>query len=987
MAQRVRPALVAVLLLLAGRSLSVPQPASAPMFRDVTVAALRSNTAALQQFGRGVGEWAEQLDAVSGIDLYGLNGVAVGDFDGDGWDDFFVCQPGGLPGRLFRNRQDGTFEDLTQVAGVPMLDAIVAAVFADFDNDGDRDLLLVRSAGIVLLENNGRGRFTRSAKPGFDIPADEQGAMMMAAVADYDRDGLLDVYVCVYSRSGSSMGKYLHQPSPYYDANNGPPNHLFRNNGDGTFSDVTHRSGLDVNNSRWSFAAAWSDYDHDGDPDLYVANDFGRNNLYRNNGDGTFTDIAAKAGVEDIGAGMSVAWGDYDNDGWQDLYVSNIWSAAGQRIMSLPDFQPSAPPAALAMMRRFAQGNSLFRNLGDGRFAEPPAARKDTENGGWAWGSDFFDADGDGWEDLLILNGHITNERTEDLESLHWTGVVGSSPLAAVPSGAYAAAWRQFQNLMNESGSSIHGRESNRFYRNMGSGKFTDVSASSGLNFPDDGRAFGTLDLDHDGDLDLVLKNRTAPQLRVMRNDTRPAGTSIGFELVGRKSNRDAIGARITFQSGSAVRSKEVRAGSGFLSQHSHTVHFGLGGETRLAEVRIDWPSGLSQVIRDVPAGAVIGVEEGVDRFRSRPFSVRGAVAKDTIPAVGQLSGPHGTWLLEPVPMPRLRLFASLEGKAAAVTVRSGGGGEPVAEVRAGGDTRIQPVAAGELQLLKTVVKNLFARRREPALPFTVIVDQQHRIARIYRDAVDSRAIAADMDRLPTGSRERAQLALPFALSDSVRLGNRLEGYFLIGFECLRNGADAGALSFFEQALLIDGGIAAIHANIGAIHARQGRVQDALASYRNAARLDPESGDGQFNLGTALAAARLFREAAAALRRATEIDPASAEAWANLGNVYLDLEKPEEARGPLERALQLKPSALVHNSLGTLHFEKGALNLAQSHFESAVRLQGDYDAAYLNLGHVYLRRRDRQRALEMFREAARLNPGNQEAKQLVERYR
>lgn len=299
--------------------------------------------------------------------------------------------------------------------------------------------------------------------------------------------------------------------------------------------------------------------------------------------------------------------------------------------------------------------------------------------------------------------------------------------------------------------------------------------------------------------------------------------------------------------------------------------------------------------------------------------------------------------------------------------------------------SRTLPVAPVELRLLKTVVKNLFARRREPTLPFGVLFDEQHRIVKIDRHGAGSSE--AGLERIPRTEGERAALALPFPLSDPGPRGNRLETYFLIGFESLRDQADAEAMHFFEQALRIDSRTAAIHGNIGAIHARRGRTQDALTSYRKAAKLDPDSGDMQFNLGTALAAAGLFAEASVALRRATEIDPSSGEAWANLGNVYLDLERPDEAREPLKRALRLRPTALVHNSLGTLHFDKGALDLARHHFESAIRLEPRYDAAYVNLGHVYLRGGERQRALEMFREAARVNPANADAKRLLERHR
>ncbi len=956
-----------------------------PLFRDVTTAALAANPGFVQQFGRGIGDWAAQLDASSGIDLYGLNGIAAGDYDGDGWDDIFVCQPGGLPGRLFRNKGDGTFEDVTKAAGLLMLDAASAVLFADYDNDADQDMFFVTAGGILLFDNDGRGHFTRSGRARFEIPFEEQGTLTMPAIADYDRDGFLDLYVCAYSRSGTSMANYIHQPAPYFDANNGAPNHLFRNNGDGTFSAVTRKTGLSANNSRWSFAAAWSDYNLDGYPDLYVANDFGRNNLYKNNGNGTFTDVAAQAGVEDIGPGMSAAWGDFDNDGRADVFVSNIWSAAGQRIMRLPDFQPGSPLLTREWIRRFARGNSLFRNRGDGTFEEP-AARRDVANGGWAWGSDFIDADNDGWEDLLVLNGHITNERADDLESFHWTDVVGASPLEPVQSGFYAEGWRRFQNLMNESGFSVHGRETNKFYRNLGSGRFADFSSPSGLDFADDGRAFAALDLDHDGDLDLVLKNRTAPQLRVMRNDTPPAQQSVAFNLIGGRSNRDAIGARITFNVGGTVRSKEVRAGSGFLSQHSRIVYFGLGTERQLPAVRIDWPSGLSQEILGVPAGALIRVEEGRADFVSRPFRSQPEFGSESLVPVIEHNEYRGTWLLEPVEIPRLTLGGLKRGSPAVVIVSAGDDGQPAIQVSVGDNPKsaAYPAKPADLRLLNVIIRNLFARRKDVVLPLTLLLDEEGRIAKVYRKPVPPAWILDDLRRLPQNERQRVDLALPFPAPHHGRVGNRLEPYFLIGFECLQNESYEDALSYFKKCLRINGGIAAIHSNIGAVHAKLGRLEESLTSYRNAERLDPGSADIQFNVGTTLAMAGRFKEAAAALQRATQMDPAAAESWANLGNVYLDLEQPQSARAPLERALELKPSAVIHNSLGTLHFGQGALDLARHHFQESIRLQADYDAAYVNLGQVYLKQHDRSGAIEMFRKALEVNPANAEARRLLD---
>ena len=387
--------------------------ADAPQFRDATLEALGRNDSYRRQLAFGTDHWRAALDEATGIDVYGHNGIAVGDYDGDGLEDLYVCQPSGLPNRLYHNNGDGTFSDATARAGLDVLDDTRMALFADFDNDGDQDLLLVTAAQPLLFRNDGQGRFTLDAQSGLGIPPGSASSLTGAAAADYDRDGWLDVYVCAYDFW--QPGRSYNAPTPYYDARNGPPNFLFRNDGHGRFTDATRRAGLMQNNHGFSFAAAWGDYDGDGYPDLYVANDFGRNNLYRNNRDGTFGDVAARAGVEDIGAGMSAAWGDYDNDGRIDLYVGNMWSSAGLRVTRNRQFAGVAPgPALRARFERHARGNSLYRNKGDGTFADVTAAAG-TALGRWAWSSDFVDLDNDGNLDLLVQNGYITGPDTHDL--------------------------------------------------------------------------------------------------------------------------------------------------------------------------------------------------------------------------------------------------------------------------------------------------------------------------------------------------------------------------------------------------------------------------------------------------------------------------------------------------------------------------------------------------------------------------------------------
>ena len=205
----------------------------------------------------------------------------------------------------------------------------------------------------------------------------------------------------------------LGYPIPLYDANNGAPNALFRNLGDWQFENVTKKVGLDANNTRFSFAASWEDFDNDGDLDIYVANDFGRNNLYRND-DGRFSDVTAVAGVEDIASGMSVTWGDYNGDGLMDLYVSNMFSSAGNRITYQRQFRAGDDPQVLGRLQRMTRGNTLFQNMGDGTFRDVSVEAAVTM-GRWAWGSKFVDFNNDGREDIVVANGFITNDRADDL--------------------------------------------------------------------------------------------------------------------------------------------------------------------------------------------------------------------------------------------------------------------------------------------------------------------------------------------------------------------------------------------------------------------------------------------------------------------------------------------------------------------------------------------------------------------------------------------
>ena len=378
-----------------------------PLFVDSTAAVLGQNASYREQLAYGVDHWRERIDWRFTQEVTGPHGLAIGDVNGDHLDDLFFCETGGLPNRLFVQQENGTLLDVSAESGLDYLEPTASALMVDLDNDGDQDFVMSSGRNLLFFENDGGGRFERRLTRQSDSVARSLTAI------DYDLDGLLDIYVCGYfSVSGDGTG--IGRPLPYHDANNGVRNYLLNNIGEWQFDDVTAAVGLETNNHRFSYAAAWEDYDNDGDMDLYVANDFGRNNLYRNDG-GRFTDVAAEAGVEDLSAGMSVSWGDYNNDGLPDLYVGNMFSSAGNRVAYQRQYRSEENEATRQLFQRHARGNTLFANSGDGTFKDVSLDAGVTM-GRWAWGSNFADLNNDGWDDLVVANGLVTSpDDTGDL--------------------------------------------------------------------------------------------------------------------------------------------------------------------------------------------------------------------------------------------------------------------------------------------------------------------------------------------------------------------------------------------------------------------------------------------------------------------------------------------------------------------------------------------------------------------------------------------
>jgi hypothetical protein len=387
-------------------------------FNDQTDAVLGSAEVPVEQFAAGISAWRLRLQASLPLHKFGYHGLAVADVNGDGLEDVYVCQPGGLPNRLLIHRADDTVKEAAAEWGVDLLDACQSAVFADFDNDGDPDLVVATTGPLVFFENTGTSFVARIRLP----PVLHAFGM---AAADYDADGDVDVYVARYYPSAKEGGE-LAIPMPYFNANNGGPNFLIRNDGPSgppgwlRMSDATAEVGLDHQNRRFSFAAVWDDINNDSLPDLYVANDFGRNNVFVQSRDAggkvRFVDVTEAAGAGDGAFGMSASSGDVNRDGWVDLHLGAMFSSAGSRITTQDRFRPELPEEVRGQFRRLARGNTLFLNR-----AKPTVTFEDISvaagitMGRWSWASLFADINCDAWPDLLVANGFVTGEIPDDL--------------------------------------------------------------------------------------------------------------------------------------------------------------------------------------------------------------------------------------------------------------------------------------------------------------------------------------------------------------------------------------------------------------------------------------------------------------------------------------------------------------------------------------------------------------------------------------------
>ncbi len=554
--------LLSLVLLFSGPSFAAPE--ERVVFTEVTAASGITFKHAFSPEKRYI------LESMSG-------GVALFDYDNDGWQDIYfvnaptvatAADPRSARSELWRNQGDGTFTDVTEKAGVGFPGWGMGASTGDYDNDGWEDLYVTCFGANRLYRNNGNGTFAEvAAKAGVADPRWSTGA----AFGDYNNDGLLDLFVANYVDlkldALPEFGKGKHCQFQGLPVQCGPQglkgagDSLYRNNGDGTFTDVSKAAGVADAEGLFGLGAVWCDFNDDGFIDLYVANDTGANFLYRNKKDGTFSEIGLMSGAalsEDgkAQASMGIAIGDYDHRGRWNLFVTNFSD----------------------------EYNAFYRHEKEFTFTDVSFA---TQTGRASlpyvgWGCGFFDYDNDGWLDLLVVNGHVY-------------------PQLAAAKLKIAYAQRKL------------------FYRNNRSGGFVEIAAQAGpaMDAPSVGRGAAFGDLDNDGDVDVVINNLDgAPAL--LRNDGGSRNHFLVIDLVGAKSNRSACGARVRVTAGDLVQVAERRSGGSYLSQNDARLHFGLEQRTKVDAVEVRWPSGRIETFSNLPVDSFLRIREGEGRYQKR---------------------------------------------------------------------------------------------------------------------------------------------------------------------------------------------------------------------------------------------------------------------------------------------------------------------------------------------------------------------------------
>ena len=557
---------------------------------------------------------------------------------------------------------------------------------------------------------------------------------------------------------------------------------------------------------------------------------------------------------------------------------------------------------------------------------------------------------------------------------------------------------------------------------NLGNGEFIDISGVTGLEFPQDGRAYSLADLDRDGDLDLILKNRNAPQIRVLRNETETSNHSIAFRLVGRESNRNAVGTVVRIETPAGQRTKQVMLGSGFVSQSTKTLYFGLGPQERVERATVSWPSGRQQTFTDLPAEHRITIVEGEDEFTAVPFQPRNSDQRVCAPQPlpPSTSPREGIAMLGPVAMPPF----TLRDLAGDTVTRDTLVGQPTIvnfwatwcapcqtemklwkehyqEIRKAGASLVAisvdepadrqkvedfvhqrqlafPVLLMDSKTLERVnlfYRLLFERSGDMQIPTSLLLDDKAQVVKIYRGIVPIDVLLRDISDLRSDPLRLTQAAMPYP---GRRLSNPFfRDYYRMGATFYEKGMIEEARFYLREAVDVFPWDAEAWESLGVIYAQQGELERALETFRQAVRIRPGYAGAYFNLGTLYRRLHRMDDAERALARAAELEPADPRKKLEYGMTLAQNGKPQAAIKVLEDYLKSVPAdAQVHNDLGVLYAQGGSARKALQSFQRATELAPSFAGAFLNLGIAYLQQQMPFRAAAALERVVSLSPDN-----------
>ena len=994
------------------------------LFLDCTESILSRSGVIEKQIGYGLDQWARRIP---NIDIIGNHGLAIGDVNRDGLDDIYVCQPHGLPNLLLVQNPDGTVEDLSSQSMVDVLDQSHAALLIDIDNDRDQDLAITTDESLLLYSNTGKGEFQFEHRMAIG-----RGAQSLSAV-DFDQDGDLDLFLCKFGTPDLDVD-VMQFPKDLLDVKGGGRNVLLRNDEGWKFVDATEQVGLTTENRDYSKCAAWVDFDLDGDQDLYVANEFSRDRCYRNDS-GWLEDVTEKMNINIASRHRTVSTGDFNQDGHFDFFVGTDAPLAASESLAVPK---GSAATDFDDVKKVLSGESQiwFSKPGSDKldpfFLKAPIFASES-----AFGSVAADLNNDGYDDVVVTNGCLTRSSPEDLVGPFFDNAfqnVGDGNLASSVNLALADVAD-----LARAGFSLSGNQRNRCYLSIGRLGFANISGASGIDLPDDSRAVAATDWDDDGDTDLIMTSRNAPQLRFFCNQFRGENQFISFELVGTISNADAIGARIdVFLTGSTKPlSKNLQAGSGYLGQSSKRILFGIGKNKTITKAVVTWPNGKSETYDTVAANTRYRVVEGRGELAERTtnrFEIslagKSIESDDSLPATGRSvfyprarlprlafnGGDKRFYPLENIEnQPLLAVFHSdsqtsrtflkaiwkasdiltekrvdcvgLYCHAAATDILSthDEAAKTIKESRF--PFRWGSLTPASIDKLKFAFGDWFSNQHLPELPFALLIDNRGEVVSYYpNDALGLETILADVPLVDQDQRRYRDSAAPIGgrwvnperYQDRSRLITRLEnvGYSGKNTQSLRDGSQRRLA--YE---LCQMGVEFQARN--ELQAAKNAIEQAISIDRQSSLALVASG----NLQRILALdggiddlnhkMTLQKQAAEDFGDALRIDPLNREAMLGKAYVLIDQNRTDDALQALLNYVKVAPDRFeIQAIIGRLYYGKQNYREAAKFMVSAFENRPSLPYVAGDLGVLYLRSGEYKQARKFLLLANRLQPSD-----------